>query len=113
MICCLCAMPTDKETQTTDTPPPPNLYIIDCPYQMSRKKIRKLVYSLQSDGDYFGDAFIFHGDAVHGIRALHGEPVVGDEEDLRFACNGLDDLHERCEVGVVERSIDLVHEREG
>lgn len=50
------------------------------------------VYRLQSNRHDLGNAFVLHGDPVHGVGTLHGKPVVGDENNLRLTADRLHNL---------------------
>ena len=45
---------------------------------------------IKAYGHKFGDARLFHGDAVHDLRDLHGAFAVRDQDELRVAADLLD-----------------------
>lgn len=67
---------------------------------------------VQADGDQFGDAGLFHGDAVETVGEFHGALVVRDENELRVLGHLANQIVEAIDVRVVEWGIDFVEQTE-
>ncbi len=66
----------------------------------------------EAEGKDLGDAVVAHADAVEGVGDLDGAPVVGDDDDLGLAREGLELLAEADHVRLVQGGVDLVQEAE-
>ena len=66
--------------------------------------------SLQAYRHDFRHSLILHGHTVDGIGRLHGNAVVGNEDDLGFFADVLNDFHEAHEVCIIQGRIDLIHQ---
>ncbi len=70
-------------------------------------------FARQAAGDDFGHAVAAHGDAVEDVGGVHRPFLVGDDDELGAVGEAADQLQEAVDVGVVERSLDLVEDVEG
>ena len=75
-----------------------------------RRMVVLRISSLQAYRHDFRHSLILHGHTVDGIGRLHGDAVVGNEDDLGFFADVLNDFHEAHEVCIVQRRIDLIHQ---
>jgi len=79
-------------------------------YGFSICDIRTTIYGLQSYRHNFRHSLILHGHTIDGVGRLHGNAVVGNEDDLGFFADVLNDFHEAHEVCIVQGRIDLIHQ---
>jgi len=64
------------------------------------------------DGDGFGDALLFHGDAVEDVGKRHGPLVVGDDDELGLVRHLFQHFLKTDDVRFVERRVDFVEQAE-
>ena len=61
----------------------------------------------------FGDARLFHGDAIERLGDLHRIFVMRDYDELSFVTQLRDKSRKPVDIGIVQRCIDLVQNADG
>src|SRR5712692_6394909 len=69
-------------------------------------------FFVEADGHDLRDPFFFHRDAVEGARGFHRSLVMRNHDELGVAGKLLQNTRITVDIGIIERSVDLVENAE-